>query len=317
MNKKHSKILKKDFLESKFNLSSIIIELKLFYYLFQRPLCNIKLKKQIYLDNNFFLRKTNLFLRNEGGMFKTHVYGICDKINKLKNSVILVPGCGYGHNLFQLAAFKPKKIIAFDIYEYPEEWEFVKENIRNFFGVNIEFFQGSFNSILKKREKYFDWIISDAVLEHVQDMECFVKQSRILLKKDGMFYASFGPIWYGPKGDHLDWGSNEKMFNHLVLNQKEYKKRLENKFRPTFSNDSCEGVFMFENNLFSYLKSREYINFFENNGFKIEKLFAKISIRALHFLKRSKGFMKLLNKKNIPKFDRFCSGFYLWAKPYK
>jgi len=35
------------------------------------------------------------------------------------------------------------------------------------------------------------------------------------------------------------------------------------------------------------------------------------------FLKRSKGFVKLLNKKNVPRFDRFCSGFYLWAKPYK
>jgi len=72
---------------------------------------------------------------------------------------------------------------------------------------------------------------------------------------------------------------------------------------------------MFENNLFSYLKSEEYINFFENSGFRVEKLFAKISIQALHFLKRNKGFMKSLNRKNVPEFDRFCSGFYLWAKP--
>ena len=85
--KKYLKILKEDFLESKFNLLSIIIELKLFYYFFQRPLYNIKLKKQIssYLDNSFFLRKTYLFLKNEGGMFKTHVYVFCNKISKLKN----------------------------------------------------------------------------------------------------------------------------------------------------------------------------------------------------------------------------------------
>jgi len=49
-------------------------------------------------------------------MFKIYVYNVYNKLYPIKDSYILVPGCGYGRNICQLASFRPKEIIAFDIY---------------------------------------------------------------------------------------------------------------------------------------------------------------------------------------------------------
>lgn len=312
---KNLKNLNKDFSETKNLLAKTAISLKLFYYFFQRPLAHLIIKQKLKLElkGDCVFDKINRFLLNEGGMFKNYAYKICDGFHPIKNSTILVPGAGYGKNLFQLASFRPKLIVAFDLYEYQEEWKFITEKILKEFGVEVLFFKGGFGSIPKIYENQFDFIISDAVLEHIRDFLGFMKSSKKFLKSNGIFYASFGPIWCGPGGDHLDWGK-DKLFDHLLLNEEEYQE----KFRETFKNysisDSCEGYFLVKEKLFSRLKVEEYLDILNRTEFKELLLWAKISSSAMNLFRNNQNLHQILNVKGIPKFDRFCSGLYLWSR---
>ncbi len=314
MDQKHKEILENDLKEAKNFGHRFLVNAKLFYYLFQRPIANFLLKKffKKYLAEDLFFNQIDKFLWDEGGMFKSYVYKICDKFYPLKNSVILVPGIGYGRNLFQLAAFKPKIIIAFDLYPYEDEWKFLIKSIKEIFGVEVKFFNGDFDIVPKEFKNSFDFIISDAVLEHVKNLPQFLEDSKKFLKKDGIFYASFGPIWYGPGGDHIDWGE-KNLFNHLLLDKATYQKNVEARIK-TVPEDSCEGFFMFKEDLFSYLKIDDYFRIFSEKNFKKELIFAKISSRAISLLKNALQIRQQLDEKKYPKFDRYCSGFYVWMK---
>ncbi len=312
--KSHFKLLEKDlYFTTKF-LGKLPINVKLFCYSIQRPISNIilktKLKKTLY--NDFVYNKIDNFLLNDGGMFKTYVYQLCNQFSNIKNSSVLVPGCGYGRNILQLASFKPKKIIAFDLFSYPKEWKYISEIVKKEFGVEVHFIKGDFDKINKQYSEYFDFIISDAVLEHVRDFQFFTKSSEKVLKKGGIFYASFGPIWFGPGGDHITWGGN-KIFDHLILPKSSYKEKLK-KLPVITETDSCEGVFMIEKKLFSYLSVKEYLDILSKFGFKKLRMSASISTEARTLLKNKKEIIKLLDEKKCPDFDRFCKGIYLWMK---
>lgn len=314
MIQKYFETLENDYREARGFLGRLSIRLKLIYYFFQRPLAHLFLHSKVYdvLRNDYFFNHTTRLLLNEGGMFKNYIYKTCNDLKPIRNSVVLVPGVGYGRNLFQLARFGPSKIIAFDLYSFEEEWRFLSEKIRKEFGVDVVFIKGSFDAV---PEEYFaecDFIISEAVLEHVKNFSEFVGYSKKFLKKDGIFYASFGPIWYGPGGDHIYWGADE-LFNHLLLSKEEYEHKLVS-FPAKLDDDSCDAVFMIKEGLFSYLKAEEYLNTLQNNGFRIEKLFAKMSVPAMHLLESNPSIADELDKKNMPLFDRYCGGIYLWAR---
>ena len=314
----HFKNLNKDFSETKDLLAQTVIFVKLLYYFFQRPLAHLIIKEELKskLKGDFVFDKIDRFLLDEGGMFKTYAYKICDRFYSLRNSTILVPGVGYGKNLLQLAVFKPKTIFAFDLYNYDTEWQYVSKLAKKNFGVEIKFFQGDFDVVPKEFLGSFDFIISDAVLEHVKDLNNFAEFSYKFLKPGGIFYASYGPIWYGPGGDHIEWGRGKEMYDHLLLKEEEYKKRFSERFaKLALDNfDSCEGYWMAKEKLFSYLKAEEYLKILYAIGFKKLKTYAKISTGAIETLKKEKDLFKKLDKINAPLFDRFCSGFYLWMK---
>lgn len=296
----------------KFNLQKIIRSLKLIYYMFQRPFCSYFLSKMTPFRNIKQLYDIDRILLNDGGMFKEYVYNICDRIHPIKNSSIFVPGCGYGLHLITLSDFKPKMIVACDLYEYKNEWNYLQNVIKKK-GVDIKFFKSDINSSEIRSMAPFDWIITDAVLEHVNDLNSFLEECRVLMKNDGRFYASFGPIWYGPGGDHIDWGL-KGLFNHLLLSENEYNTKL-SRLTDDRCEDSTEGVFMVKNRSFSYLHAKEYLDILGKNKFLKETLWIKSSTLALKYFKLYPDKESILqHQKKIDLFDRCCSGMYIWAR---
>lgn len=314
MNLRHRKNLEKDLKEASVLFNKIVISGKLLYYFFQRPIANCALnaflKKR--LSGSPIYPQVDTFLLNDGGMFKDYVYKICNKLFPIKNSSILIPGVGYGKNLFQLAAFHPKIIVAFDLFDYSEEWDFLKKIIFKKFQVEVVFLKGDFNTLPLEYKKTFDFIISDAVLEHVENLEPFIQNARSFLKSNGIFYASFGPLWYGPEGDHIFWGK-ERIFDHLLLTEEEYQQNFKEKF-PIVNTNTTEAAFMLKNKLFSYLFAQQYLEILSSAGFQKILFLAKISTKSIHLLTRKPEIQKLLDQKGVPTFDRYCSGIYLWMK---
>ena len=131
------------------------------------------------------------------------------------------------------------------------------------------------------------------------------------MKKDGNFYASFGPIWYGPGGDHLDWGL-EGIFNHLLLDTNEYECNV-NSLEEDANEDSTKGVFMCKNKQFSYLHANEYLDILKRADFQIDKLWMKSSSIARNFFKCYPEKEAHVELRGSTVFERYCSGMYLWA----
>lgn len=288
-------------------------KLKRIYYVFERPIMNVllrrKLSKKLKSDPAF--SAVDRFLFNEGGMFKRYAYGISARIRSLKGAMVLVPGVGYGRHLYQLASFQPKQIVAFDPYaRHEEEWDFLKKRIKEKHDVEIEFISGGFDRLPRAYVHSFDHIISDAVIAHVADLRDFLRHSRTYLKEGGVFYASYGPIWYGPRGDLIDWGE-ENLFDHIVFSKEVYKKKFADKF--VAKDGSCSLPLTAREKMFSYLKAEEYLTLLKEEGFEKQLLFAKMSGSAAQLLKKQPKLHQKLDEKGVPKFDRFCSGFCLWA----
>ena len=277
------------------------------YHLFKDPFAHILLKK--ILKKNGVTKPLNSpidrFLLNEGGMNKTRVYKINDNLSKIKGKKILVQGCGFGKNIQYIIEFKPKKIIAFDLYEYSKEWKYLEEYARQR-GVKIKFLKDDMSKISKKYPEYFDFIVSDAVLEHVKDLSLFMERSYNVLKSGGCFYASFGPLWFGPSGDHVYWGK-DRIYDHLLLSEEEYLNNVKERHKQ----GEFDSFDLINEKLFSYKKVSEYLKIFKLNGFIKEKIFAKVSTRAIRLLKNKKLGQEL-DKKKVPKFDRYCPGLYVW-----
>lgn len=158
-------------------------------------------------------------------MFKKTIYRKCEKFLPIKNAFVLSPGIGWGKNLITLATFKPKKIVAFDLFEFKEEQDFLRDLLKEKFDLEVEFYKGDFESLPEKYRNSFDGVITKAVLEHVKDLPKFLEDMNKFLKKGGIFYGSFGPIWYGAGGDHVGWGE-KGLFYHLLADQEEYERNL-------------------------------------------------------------------------------------------
>src|SRR3989344_541362 len=296
----------------------LAVRAKLAWYALSRPFMSGALRRRLLkleprLAEDPVFQHVNIFLNGDGGMFKEHVYKYCSRFIPIRGASVLVPGIGYGKNLLQLAAFRPKEIVAFDLYEYPEMWRFLAEKIQKEFGVPVTFYKGDFDAVPRDHAGSFDFVISDAVLEHVPDMPKFAAGSRDFLKPGGIFYASFGPLWYGPSGDHAEWGP-DKIFDHILLSKEAYLKQLNDAPPEVACDDSCETLFMIRENLFSYLRGAQYLEYIEGNGLKIFDLRSKVSLRAMRLLAERKDIATELDTRQFPLFDRYSGGMYIWAR---
>lgn len=81
-------------------------------------------------------------------------------------------------------------------------------------------------------EKTFDVVISLAVLEHVYDLDSYINESMRVMKKGGIGYFRWGPMFYSTHGHHSGWissnflnGKNIKDvvgdWNHLLMDKNE------------------------------------------------------------------------------------------------
>ena len=130
----HHDVLARDLTDATGTFDQLLLRGKLLSYTVRRPLDDLilraLLRRELREDSTY--RRVDRVLRDEGGMFKRHVYDICDSFCSVRDARVLVAGVGYGRSVFQLAALVPGMIVAFDLDEYPEEWTFVSNVCRSF-----------------------------------------------------------------------------------------------------------------------------------------------------------------------------------------
>jgi ubiquinone/menaquinone biosynthesis C-methylase UbiE len=254
--------------------------------------------RDMILERKFHFKKkykfNRLLLGQRGNDYSSHRRNL-NKYKKIKNSVLLIIGCGHGQDLESWMQYKPKKIIAIDFLNYGKAWDVRRRYFLQKYNIEVDFYQADAKELIMIKTESVDFVCSDAVYEHLKEFERVIKELTRVLRSRGVMYANFGPLWYSFGGDMVSGGGSLKDgFNHILLNKQKYKKYFENSFDQ---NDSRRVYF--DNDLFSYLKTIEYKSIIEQYNYKCLYTSCIISEKTIKFkAKYPKVYGDLLKKYN-------------------
>jgi len=270
----------------------------------------------IYLKNKYkrLNFKADLFLYGQRGNDYIRQRNRVNNIKKLNNASVLIAGCGTGKDVFSWINMSPKQIVAVDLFNYKKAWDFwINHYIKlGYKKTNVKFCQGELNNLSFISDKSIDVIGSDAVFEHIKDLNSILIEFHRILKSGGILYATFGPLWFSWGGDHVSgYDSINSGYNHLILDNYNYNKYLDG--LGDFNHSEDDGRTWIKNKLFSYLKPQQYLDFLESNGFT--KVFTSVIIdkRAEYCLNNNDELSsKLLS--NFDEIDLLISGMTIVYK---
>tara|TARA_E500000178_G_scaffold312174_1_gene328651 strand:+ start:1920 stop:2888 length:969 start_codon:yes stop_codon:yes gene_type:complete len=224
---------------------------------------------KIYYNNFFKNQKYNIDLVLPAKGFSDRLRK--NKLNNLKsikNKSILSIGCGNGFDIVNWLKFNPKSIMAIDLLNYSSSWKKMKNYaLEKKFHTNLEFKQVDILNL--NVSKKYDFIVSDAVFEHLKDFKTVITFCKKILKKDGIIYASYGPLWYNYGGDHFSGRDKlENGFNHILLNKKDYKKYFDKNVGDLNYEITKKGSggLLVKKDLFSKLLPNQYMDIYKKNN---------------------------------------------------
>ncbi len=100
-----------------------------------------------------------------------------------------------------------------------------------------------------------------------------------------MLYASYGPLWFSPGGDHYSGrGGLNCAYSHVELSPGAYQDYFR-QYRGDTEDFQSGGRYV-ELGLFSKLATQDYLRIFDEEGFKCESLILEMSPDAFLFEKR-------------------------------
>jgi len=235
-----------------------------------------------------------VFLGQRGNNYNARCKRV-DRCKKIKDQVLLIVGCGEGADIEGWLKFKPKKIIAFDLMNYDHIWKVKKEFFFKKYNIEVDFFQANADDLTLLQDQTIDIVCSDAVFQHLNDIDSVLLELTRVLKSGGVMYSAMGPLYYSFGGDILS-GNNimSEGFNHLLLNREEYNSFLD----VNLKKDDPRNMY-FQYDLFSYLRTDEYIKKMTKLNYINLYRSCIVSKRTIGFKKCFPGaYKKLLNNNN-------------------
>ncbi|MBG9910474.1 hypothetical protein ABD83_03100 [Bacillus xiamenensis] len=129
---------------------------------------------------------------------------------------------------------------------------------------------------------YFDFVFSSNAFEHIQKLDQVLEELYRVLKKGGIIYSHFGPIWSGPDGHHLEdvrlehnilnfWENNSlPHYSHLVHTEEQ----LMNLLTDVYSINDARSIsqFVYHSPWLNRLTYNDYMRIFGNSRFIIRHL---------------------------------------------
>jgi SAM-dependent methyltransferase len=201
----------------------------------------------------------------------------------VRQSVILVQGTGSGWDVLTWARFRPKRLIATDLFAF-DAWDEISRYCAATWNVTCEFRQAPLEDHGFLADGSVDVCVSDAVFEHCRDLNAVLAETRRVLKPGGRVYASYGPLWFCGGGDHYSGrGGLENLYNHVLLSPADYKEYVEE--RRQNAEGFQDGYRYIELDLFSKLTTDQYLRSFRNAGLSVDALVLELSSQALQFRK--------------------------------
>lgn len=228
-------------------------------------------------------------------------------LKNVREALVLVQGTGTGWDVISWAKLRPRQIIATDMFPFEDSWEDIARYCYDHYQVTVDFRVSAIEDVSFLESNRVDLIASDAVYEHCRDLAGVMRESFRILKPGGYIYASYGPLYFCAGGDHFSGrGGLKTCFNHLLLDPEAYQRYLEAYQEET--EDFQGGTRYIELNLFSYLTTRQYLDIYREDYFRVKELILEISQDALQFKKMYPDKFDLLVNKYQ---DKCCQDDFL------
>jgi len=268
------------------------------------PLLKLKYPESASMSFGLIAKEWSMSLQRQR-LFCSRILG------GLKGKTVLVLGCGYGGDALAWVSLAPARIIAVDIVNYESCWQ-KAISLYSTEQTKLDFYQ--FDLVANDWDFLVpgsvDVIFSYAVLEHLSDLPLVIERAKNALKPEGLFVASYGPLWYGPHGDHTFPKSEDDCYNHLLLGDNEYQAYVERIIGEwAHSENGNDGTFLLERGYYSYLRPNEYLEAFASAGFEILLSIINISsIADRYFKKYPKRLIEFKEKFKLKTIDLYASG---------
>lgn len=203
---------------------------------------------------------------------------------RMRDKTVLIQGTGSGWDAIVWAKLRPQRIIAVDKFAF-SEWPEVSRFIGDKYGVPTEFHCSDLCDLSFLQDGVVDIAGSDAVFEHVKSLPETLAETNRVLKAGGVVYASYGPMWYCAGGDHFSGrGGLRNVYNHVLLDPESYKEYFRRYCNAT--EDYQSGGRYVELDLFSRLRTEEYLASFCAAGFEVKNIVLEVSTEALAFRRK-------------------------------
>lgn len=139
------------------------------------------------------------------------------------NKKVLEIGCGRGGVSFFMAMNGAKEVVGVDL---SDEALFsanrIKEQLISSRHIDekIVRFQKELAENTSFPDNYFDLIVADNVLEHLNQLDDALKECKRILKPGGQLYAPNFPAFYSKNGPHLKFGTKKIPWLHIIFTEK-------------------------------------------------------------------------------------------------
>jgi SAM-dependent methyltransferase len=262
-------------------------------YRLARPVLNAVMRRQLDPETLVMFRPDWVLPEFGFPLIARRKWASC--FGSLHGKTLLIQGTGNGWDVASWAKLKPHRIIAIDLFAF-NNWQDIIQYVMLNYGVQVEFRVSSLDRLSFVDAQSIDLCASDEVFEHVSDLGAVMRETHRILKPGGLIYASYGPLWYSAGGDHFARGGIKNVFNHLLLDEPDYKRYFENHKQP--AEDFQSGGRYVEIGLFSRLRTEEYLEIYQNSGFALDRLVFQISSHAVRFRKEYPECFATMMKRN-------------------
>jgi SAM-dependent methyltransferase len=233
------------------------------------------------------------------------------RLPSMQSLSVLIPGCYMGGEDVQFWLRRGVgRLEGIDIYPLTRHWASIVPALRLHWGVPVSFRQGSIESI-PFADETFDVVASNAVLEHVGNINAMVEETARVQKPGGFALHSFGPLYYTFGADHcIGTYGPAAGYDHLLLDEPEYRKRiLDRAFFEAATGNSDLG-FWAVNDQFSFATATEYLERFRVR-FDVVYVGVKISGEGIAYRARFPERWKQLKAAGIREADLLVKGLVM------
>ena len=237
-----------------------------------------------------------VFFDNRGNHPTQHIR-TTRRLVRIAGANVLAMGCREGQEALLWLRHGARSVTGIDYNPRTATWRRLGER-----GLAMRFLAADARR-LPFDDSTFDIVSSESLLEHVRHPGDAIAEMHRVVKRDGLVFSIFGPLYCTASGAHY-----EGTYEHLLLSRTEFTDWIKVRNRP-IEREEC--LRYFNADMFSYWTADQYLREFRKHELLRTAVF--LSPAARRFRREDPGTWARL-KAMYPERDLLISGLAFWSR---